>query len=87
MSEADDVQHLEYATAQGRTLITADKDFIRIHAEWQAANKHHAGIIRVKPEHKDDIGMIVAYLEFLHLAIEGEAGDLDQDVYNTIRYL
>jgi hypothetical protein len=41
-----DSQHLEYATAQGRTLVTYNtRDYARLHAEYQASDRHHAGII------------------------------------------
>jgi hypothetical protein len=84
MASATDVQHLEYATAEGRTMISADEDFPKLHAEWQASGKDHAGIIYVKPERKDLIGAIVEYLDFLHQAIEG-AANIDE-VYNQLIY-
>lgn len=87
MATAQDFEHLEYATAHGRTMISADADFARLHAEWQASGKPHAGIIYLQPERKDDIGTIVATLEFLHQAIEAGAATLEEDMYNTLRYL
>jgi predicted nuclease of predicted toxin-antitoxin system len=87
MATAQDFEHLAYAAAQGRTMISADADFTRLHAEWQASGQPHAGIIYIQPERKDDIGAIVAALEFLHQAIEGGAATLEEDVYNTLRYL
>jgi predicted nuclease of predicted toxin-antitoxin system len=87
MAEAKDVEHLEYATAERCVMISADEDFAILHAEWQVSGKPHTGIIYVQPARKDDIGMVVDHLEFLHLAVEGGAADLDKDVYNTITYL
>jgi predicted nuclease of predicted toxin-antitoxin system len=45
MAEADDDAHLAYATREGRVVITADRDFLRLHKQWQAAGKSHGGII------------------------------------------
>lgn len=87
MASADDSEHLEYAATNGRTMVSADDDFTRLHAAWQAAGKQHAGIIYVHPSRKDDIGALVAYFEFLHLSVDGGAAKLEQDVYNTIVYL
>ncbi len=68
-------------------MITADVDFITLHDEWQASGKQHAGILYVNPKRKDDIGSIVEYLEFLHLAVNGGAANLEKDVYNTLERL
>ncbi len=87
MDNAGDDEHLAYAAAERRTVITADADFVKLHTEWLGGGRPHAGIIYVQPERKDDIGLIVDYLEFLHLAVEGGAADLEKDVYNTLRYL
>lgn len=41
-----DQAQLEFATAQGRAVLTFDKaDFQRLHAEWARAGREHAGII------------------------------------------
>jgi predicted nuclease of predicted toxin-antitoxin system len=45
-----DVEHLEYASAQGRAILTFNiKDFAKLHKSWHKEDKHHAGII-VSPE-------------------------------------
>jgi hypothetical protein len=41
----DDEILLATATAEGRALLTNDTDFIRIHSEWTAAGRRHAGIV------------------------------------------
>ncbi len=87
MANAEDEEHLEYATKEGRTVISADADFSRINAQWQAAGKKHAGIIRLQQERKDNVGIIVEYIVSLNELIEGGAGTLEQDVYNQIIYL
>lgn len=41
-----DPHHLDYATSLGRAVMTYNtRDFARLHAEYLAAGKHHAGII------------------------------------------
>jgi hypothetical protein len=46
MIQKTDEEQLEYAAPQGRTLYTFNMgDFCRIHSEWMAANRDHAGII------------------------------------------
>ncbi len=87
LADASDVEHLEYATAQERLVITADADFPRLHAQWQRANRQHAGIIFLQQARKDDIGAVVDYLEFLDQAIRSGAGTLEEDVRNQLIYL
>ena len=41
----DDEVLLETAAVEGRILLTNDADFLRIHAEWMAAGRDHAGIV------------------------------------------
>ena len=42
----DDEEHLAYAAEQGRVLCSFNtRDFYRIHSEWLAQDKSHAGII------------------------------------------
>lgn len=43
--QKDDEELLETATAENRLLLTNDTDFLRIHAEWCAAGRDHAGIV------------------------------------------
>lgn len=46
MQRATDEQQLTFATVQGRVLYTANRrDFARLHAEWLASGRHHAGIV------------------------------------------
>ena len=84
MDDADDREHLEYATGQGRTVITGDEDFLALDAQWRSSGKHHAGIIYLPPDRKDAIGAVVAYVVFLHQAIAAGAADLATDVYNQV---
>jgi hypothetical protein len=41
-----DAEHLDYATRQGRVLFSFNRgDYLRLHAEYLAQGKPHAGII------------------------------------------
>ena len=41
-----DEQHLEFATLNGWAIVTANRaDFLRLHTEWLAAGRSHAGIV------------------------------------------
>lgn len=43
---ATDLQQLEFAASEGRVIYTANRgDFARIHREWMAGQRNHAGII------------------------------------------
>ena len=45
-ARSSDEDILQFATAEGRLVYSANKvDFLRIHARWMQANRHHAGII------------------------------------------
>ncbi len=46
MIQATDDEQLAYATGDARTLYTFNmKDFCRLHADWLAAGRCHAGIV------------------------------------------
>ena len=84
LRSASDVAQLAYATAQGRTIMTADIDLILLDAQYRTEGKQHAGIVYIAPDKKDDIGAIIAYVLFLHEAVEIGAADLEMDVYNHV---
>ena len=43
---ASDEEQLAFATAENRAILTFNiRDFAPLHAAWQAAARHHAGII------------------------------------------
>ena len=49
-----DESHLEFATAQGRTIYTVNvDDFARIHARWLSAGLSHAGVILLSDQGMD----------------------------------
>ena len=42
----DDPSQLEWATSQGRVLISFNVgDFVHMHGEWLRAGRHHAGLV------------------------------------------
>ena len=56
MIEQPDSAHLDYATAQGRVLYSFNVgDFCRLHSEYLAQGKSHAGII-VSPQQRFSVG-------------------------------
>jgi hypothetical protein len=91
MTDAKDQSHLEYAVREGRAVVTGDKDFLRLHAEWQAAGRKHEGIFYVQPavRHlgKGAIGVMVRALAFYHEAVTGGAAMVEEDIYNQVRYI
>ena len=91
MQDASDEDHLQYATEQGRAVVTSDDDFLALDARWRDEGRTHAGIFFVKPEVTNSgdggIGMTVKTLLFWHEAVEGEAASLEKDVYNQVHYI
>ena len=51
MIERSDAEHLDYATTQGRVLYTFNvADFYRLHTNYLAQGKTHAGIILARQQ-------------------------------------
>lgn len=70
---ASDVEQLAFATAEGRTIYTANRgDFARIHKEWMAEGRDHAGII-TRSQQRMSVGDQVRGLRRLCAAFEPEA--------------
>ena len=45
-AELSDQAQLEYATDQGRVLVTCNaQDFVPLYLEWWNAGRHHSGIV------------------------------------------
>ena len=52
MIEQGDAEHLDYATQQGRVLCSFNVgDFFRLHTDYIAQGKPHAGIILMRQQH------------------------------------
>jgi hypothetical protein len=89
LAEASDLEHLDYATQQGRVMITQDKDFLRLHSEWQQQNKSHAGIMFCLPHLRGlkYAGVIIRLCLDYHELIAGGAGTLEEDIINQVVYI
>jgi predicted nuclease of predicted toxin-antitoxin system len=90
MAHADDLPHLEYAAREGRVVVTGDRDFLRLNAEWLAAGREHAGIVYITPEtmrHSRKVGILVSELLFFHEAVEGGAATVEQDFRNKVQHI
>ena len=80
MSDADDIDHLLYAVKDGRVMVSCDDDFVRLHAQWQAAGLEHAGVVYFRMKDQcQSISVVVRELLFLH-----EAADYETDLYNQV---
>lgn len=84
LADADDVEHLEYATAQHRTLVTHDRGFWKLHADWLIQGLHHAGIVLFNQHFQGNVGKLVTELFELYSMIEAEAGILERDIYDRV---
>ena len=84
LADADDEEHLEYATSHRCTLITNDSDFRVYHASWLAQGLSHAGIIIFSRRFQGDIGKIVRELFEYYEIVRLGAASLEQDVFNRL---
>ena len=89
LAEASDVEHLEYATEQGRVMISQDQDFLRLHTEWQSTGKTHAGIMFCLPHLRGlkYVGRVIEACLDYHAMIAGGAGTIEEDIVNQIIYV
>lgn len=89
MGDASDEEHLEYAAREGRIIVTFDKDFKRIHAEWMSQSRTHAGIMFVsrRLQGLDGVGRIVLTLIDYYDLIVGGAGTIEADIANRITFI
>lgn len=84
LAEADDTEHLEYATAQGCTLVSHDLDFLELHAAWSHQGLKHCGTVLFHRQFQGNIGKIVTELSDWHALITSGAGTVEADVYNKL---
>jgi predicted nuclease of predicted toxin-antitoxin system len=89
LGDASDTIHLEYATHEGRVVITNDADFVRLHKEWQTDGKVHAGIMYCLSHVQGEVGVgkIVNVVMLYHELIEGGAGTVETDLANSLIYV
>lgn len=87
MLNAQDVDHLNYATHEERVVLTCDQDFPRLNDAWLAAGKAHAGIAFMTQDVCNDIGLAVRVLSFWHEAVQQGAATVAEDFYNQLNYV
>ncbi len=89
MGAATDLEHLEYASSENRIVVTHDKDFTKLHAQWQSKAKPHSGIICVSRhlQGQHGIGPIVKSIIMYDDMVEGEAASIKEDFENQVIYL
>lgn len=76
----DDLVLLDYATTQGRIMITCDRDFEWYGFDWQAQGKPHASILYLNMSTGDcqNVGLIVYWVELICGASDPESETLNQ---------
>jgi hypothetical protein len=84
LAEADDTEHLEYATGHLLTLVSHDRDFWELHGHWMMQGLHHTGIILFHHQFEGKVGKFVTELAALHQLIVGGAGSVEADIYNCV---
>ena len=89
LASASDIEHLEYATREHRTIITNDDDFLLLDRLWRREGKRHAGIMYCLPHVQGiaAIGRIVNECADLHVLILNGAGSVEADIENQIIYV
>ncbi len=89
LDNAEDFSHLEYATAEGRVVVTNDADFVRLHQRWQTEGKEHAGILFCLSHVQGEagIGIIVNEVIMYHELIAGGAGSVEGDLATKLIYV
>ncbi len=82
MLGATDEEHLEFASRQGRILLTFNaKDFKQLAEVWAAQGREHAGIILCPTVPKSAYGQLVHRLEKLQNLLSAE------QIRNTVIWL
>ncbi len=84
LEEVEDVEHLEYATSQGCTLVSHDLDFVQLHSQWLHDGLRHCGIVLFSRKFQGNVGKLVTELAEWHGLIADSAGTVETDVYNKL---
>ena len=89
MAEADDRDHLRYATDHSRAVVTQDDDFARLHVNWQQSGEKHAGIFLLPNHLQGDVQISYAFRHLFAYSemISGGAGTIKEDIENQLIYL
>jgi predicted nuclease of predicted toxin-antitoxin system len=83
----EDEALLIYAIGQGRIVVSCDSDFLNWDAVWKQQGKEHAGIVKLPGwvcSAKDQAGILVNKILFLHEAALVGACIVEEDLYNKI---
>ncbi|TSA39785.1 hypothetical protein D4R30_00610 [archaeon] len=81
MTECDDREHLEYAASQGRVLYTFNRGhFCRLHIEFTAAGRAHAGLVVSQQQHYS-VG------EQMRRLLKLAAGRTAEEMQNRLEFL
>lgn len=89
LAEAADEDHLQYATENGRVMVSQDEDFTALDARWRQAGRSHAGIMKISPRYSGEaqISHIVEQLLFYVEAEEAGAVDYAAEIANHVIFL
>jgi predicted nuclease of predicted toxin-antitoxin system len=77
MAQASDKEHLEYATEQGRIMVSQDEDYARLDAYWRQAGRTHAGIMKVSPDYQAEAQISHMVQQLLFYVAAEQAGAVD----------
>lgn len=81
MIQATDDAQLTFATGNGRTIYTFNvHDFCRLHAQWLAAGRRHAGIV-VARQQQYSVG------EQMRRLLKLLAARTAEDMHNRLEFL
>jgi uncharacterized protein with PIN domain len=81
MIERSDDEQLEYATAKGRVVYSFNRGhFCRLHAQWLAAGRRHAGIV-VARQQQYSVG------DQMHRLLKLIAAKTADDMHNHLEFL
>ena len=78
--QTDDEILLESAAEESRFMVTNDADFLRIHGQWMAQGKKHAGLV-YWPHDKYSIGQVIRRI------LTYAAPTPTTDAVNTVKFL
>jgi len=89
MASATDEEHLIYATEQARIMVSQDDDFTKLHYQWVADAREHAGIMYIPHRYQGEsqISHLVKSLLFYEEAAQVGAVDYEIEIKNQLSYI
>lgn len=79
LAQASDEEHLQYAADNGRVMVSQDEDFLALDAQWQQADRSHAGIMKVSRQYQGDA-------QVSHI-VQGIAFYVEAEHANAVNYV